>query len=270
MLAASLALGLGPALADMDSMNQGMAEYKSGNYSDALGHLQGALSTDFQNAKLHYYLANTYVHLNQKEAAIKEFRIAYALEPDKEVGRLSKQALGYMGVDGESKAKEKETGQSESKPSNDPILDKITASLQQQAKSLNSSAGLSASDIARRNSDQLARTKTDMLQDISYYRRGRLIQLPLPDEALKQLDNLKQMYDAQKNGRQDDGARRSDEVQRSADNLTGLLNDKGKSGSPKLVPEGTNLYIRNYKNEQATTSASPPAATPPKSSASPK
>jgi len=234
-------------------MKLGVAEFNSGAYSDALGHLQAALATDFQNAKLHYYLASTFIHLNSKDAGIREYRIAYALDPDKEVGKLSKQALVLLGAE-EGKPKEAAAKSMDKKPPSDPILDKLTAALQQQAeqaKSLDRNNSDLASELGRRNGDLLGKAKSDMLKDLSYYRRGRLIQLPLPDDALKQLDGLKRMYDAQKNSYLDGSARHADEIQKSADNLSGLLNAKGKPGSPKLVPEGTNLYIRNYKNEQS-------------------
>ncbi|MBS1998571.1 MAG: hypothetical protein JSS86_19735 [Cyanobacteria bacterium SZAS LIN-2] len=242
------------ARADNDNMRLGVSEYNAGAYSDALGHLQAALATDFQNPKLHYYLANTFVHLNSKDAGIREFRIAYALDPDKEVGKLSKQALAILGAD---ESKPKETSKPlEKKPPSDPVLDKLNATLQkqaEQARNLDRGSSDQISELARRNQELLGRAKSDMQKDMSYYRRGRLIQLPLPDEALRQLDNLKRMYDAQKSSYLDGSAKHSDEIQKSADNLAGLLNEKGKAGSPKLVPEGTNLYIRNYKNEQSST-----------------
>ncbi len=267
------ALDLVPALADNESMSQGFAEYNAGNYSEALGHLQGALSTDFNNAKRHYYLANSYIHLKQKDAGIREFRIAYALEPDKEVGKFSKQALDFLLADGDSKSKDKDSKGAEPKPPSDPVLDKVTAALQQQADQAKNAhqagADALANDAAKRATDQLDRAKSDMLKDMSYYRRGRLIQLPLPDDALKQLDTLKHLYDAQKNAYLDEVGKHSDEVQKSADNLTGLLNDKGKAGTPKLQPVGTNLYIRNYKNEPSA-AAPGPTGTQTKPSASPK
>jgi tetratricopeptide (TPR) repeat protein len=80
-------------------LKQGMVEYNAGDYNNASGHLGAALNTEFNNPVLHYYLASCYVHLNQKEAAIREFRIAYALQPDGDAGKLSKTALKYYGLD---------------------------------------------------------------------------------------------------------------------------------------------------------------------------
>jgi len=264
LLGLLVGFGAQPGLADNESLDKGMAAYRAGNYSEAVDNLQAALSTDFNNAKLHYFLANAYVCLKQRDAGVREYRIAFALEPEREVGKLAKQALVNMGVDNE-KPKEPENKEAEKKAPSDPVLDKATASLQQQAeqaKALNRSTGDAiASDIARRSADQLDRNKQQMLQDLSYYRRGRLIQLPLPPEAMKQLESLQQVYANQKNGYQDSSAKRSDEIQKSADNLSGLLNDKASVG-PKLIPAGTNLYIRNYKSD-ASTSGQPPTSSSP-------
>lgn len=95
------------SLADSPFLKQGMQEYNEGNYADAAGHLGAALSSDFNNAVLHYFLGSCYVHMKQKEAAIREFRIAYALDPDKEVGRFAKQALVGYGVDVPAESKDK-------------------------------------------------------------------------------------------------------------------------------------------------------------------
>jgi hypothetical protein len=80
-------------------LKQGIDEFRTGKYQDAAGHLGAALSTDFNDPVLHYYLGSTYVRLNQRDGAVREFRIAFALNPDSEAGRLSKQALSMLGVD---------------------------------------------------------------------------------------------------------------------------------------------------------------------------
>lgn len=92
-------VALSPKCLASEFMKQGMADYAAGNYGDAAGHFGGALSTDFNNATLHYYLGSCYAHMKQKEAAVREFRIAYALEPEKEVGHFAKQALELYGFE---------------------------------------------------------------------------------------------------------------------------------------------------------------------------
>jgi tetratricopeptide (TPR) repeat protein len=261
---------LAPALAD-EKMNEGIGEFQAGKYEDALSLFQASLTNDFNNPKLHYYLASTYVHLNKRDAGIREYRIAYALDPDKEVGKLSKKALEMLGVEGESKPAEPTEAKGEKKAPSDPALDRVTAQLQKQAEEARlagkSSTDSLVSELEKRNQQNLDRTKKDMQADNSRWsRRGRLMQLPLPDDALKQLDSLKAMYENQKSTTQDQSNRHSDEMQKSAENLQGLLTEKGKAGSPKLIPQGTNLYIRNYQAEaqaaKAATDKSPTAKVP--------
>ena len=85
--------------ADESPMEEGIREYTAGKYSDALGHLGGALNSEFNNAKLHYYMGSCYMKLRQKDAAVREFRIAYALEPTGTPGKYAKQALDSLDVD---------------------------------------------------------------------------------------------------------------------------------------------------------------------------
>jgi tetratricopeptide (TPR) repeat protein len=246
------------ALADEANMATGIGLFQAAKYDDALVSFQAALATDFNNPKLHYYLATTFSHLKRRDQAIKEYRIAYALDPDREVGKLSKQALDLLGASGESTKSPEKEASAEKKPPSDPILDKVTAALQKAAMEnrLNSQGQTSQlnDDLQRRAQEQLDRAKQDMQRDNSYYRRGRLIQLPLPPDALRQLDTLKQMYDNQRSSTLDMNNRRSDELQKSADNLQELLTEKGKAGNgPKLVPAGTSLWVRNYQNDSKST-----------------
>lgn len=88
-----------PAHCENQFLTQGIQEYRAGNYQDAAGHLGAALTTDFNNAVLHYYLGSCYTKLNQKASAVREYRIAYALSPEEEVGKLSRQALAILGAE---------------------------------------------------------------------------------------------------------------------------------------------------------------------------
>lgn len=255
VLALTIQLTTSPAYALSPALKQGMEEYNQGEYKAAEGHLGQALASDFDNAVLHYYLANTYVHLNKKQDAIKEFRIAYALEPTKEVGKLSKVALGYLGVEegeSEKKEKEKEIPKTPPKPSN-PHLDRAVSTLNDEVKrererSLRT-AGELASDASRRSSTILGNKKQDILDGLKYYRRGTQHQLPIPPEVLQQLDGLRGIYDQQSQGHIESANRRSAELQKTADNLQSLMSDKNAKAGAKLSPVGTNLYIRNYQDQ---------------------
>lgn len=77
-------------------MKKAVEEYRTGNFVDAAGHFYATLTTQFSNPLVHYYMASCYVHLEDPESAVREFRIAYALSPNSDVGYYSKTALNYF------------------------------------------------------------------------------------------------------------------------------------------------------------------------------
>lgn len=81
-----------------DLVKQAVTEYRAGDYSNSAGHFYALLTTDFNNPRIHYYLASCYAHMNDTESAVREFRIAYALAPQTDVGYFASKALKYYGV----------------------------------------------------------------------------------------------------------------------------------------------------------------------------
>jgi tetratricopeptide (TPR) repeat protein len=250
-------LNLLPATASEDLLKQGITEYNAGDFGNAAGHLGAALSTDFNNPILHYYLGNTYVRLKQKEGAIREFRIAYALQPDAKVGEYSKSALALLGAsvtEGEAPVPPKMPASNDFPHQQfDPMLEKALSAIGDQGKNIatfrNTLGQSSADGLNKSNADALKRLKDQMLQDATRYgRRGTVYPAtnPSPDDQRK-LDALKHDYDSRNQRYLDNAAREAAEIQNSARNLQTLLNDQPKQGELKLNPAGTNLYIRNYQ-----------------------
>ncbi|MBS1956163.1 MAG: hypothetical protein JST89_18405 [Cyanobacteria bacterium SZAS-4] len=251
-----------------DFLKEGMADYAAGNYSDASGHFGGALSTDFNNATLHYYLGSCYAHMKQQEAAVREFRIAYALEPTKEVGRFAKQALEIYGFDPD--------GPVEKKPSATPLgalpganssalppssgrlpgavveTPKPKTMLEKQAEDLKNlrseQSRLASEDAGKQGERFVEKSKNDMLDSSRYItRRGRIVQPSLTSDDNKTLENLRKLYDSQKSSYLDVGARQNTEIQNTAASLQDQMNEQAKAGKLHLSPSGTNLYVRNYE-----------------------
>jgi tetratricopeptide (TPR) repeat protein len=93
----TLAFLLSPAPAGAnDYLDKGIKEYNAGNYYEAIGLLGEAEPTDFNNAVLHYYLANAYAKTSQKDDAIKEYKIALALEPQGQLASYCERALRVL------------------------------------------------------------------------------------------------------------------------------------------------------------------------------
>lgn len=101
-----------------DFFDKGVKEYNAGNYYEAIGLLGEAEPTDFNNPVLHYYLANAYSKTNQKDDAIKEYKIALALEPQGQLASYCERALRVLhGVPPAASA-----SKSPKYPSGNPIL----------------------------------------------------------------------------------------------------------------------------------------------------
>jgi hypothetical protein len=284
-------------------MKVGMAEYAAGNYGDAAGHFGGALSTDFNNATLHYYLGSCYAHMKQKEAAVREFRIAYALEPDKEVGHYARQALelygfdtvgatdkknpneapangsgvhvptgasgllpGAMGSSSELSSPSGHSNQSTEMPRQKTILEKQAEEL----ANMRAEQGRISSDAAGKQGEELIKQRTRELLDANSYttRRGRYIPATqLYGDDKKNIDSLRSWYESQKSSYAE-SAQQSREIQRTADSLRELMNEEQHAGKMHLSPSGTNLYVRSYEMSPSATSKTP--ITPEKTLATPE
>ncbi len=255
-----------PAMAESKEMTEGVIDFKNGDYKSAENNFGLARQAEFSNPKFHYYLANTYIHVNKKDLAIQEFRIAFALAPDQEVGKLSKQALGYLGVDSEAAVKPPKT---ETKAPVVPLTPKdkaiesarntFKAQVEQAKNGVRSQREREALEMARIQSEALAKTQKELEDRIAKGKGNK--------ESLKMLEQMKKELENQRTSLER-GNSHAQEIQKSADNLQTLLDEKKTIGSPKLSPVGTNLYIRNYFDD-GKGAAKPPAVQPHVPSASP-
>lgn len=266
-------LSLSPsARADSNFLKQGIADFNAGNYTDASGHLGAALSTDFNNSVLHYYLGNCYVHMKQRDAAIREFRIAYALDPDKDVGKYAKQALAGLNADGPTVATgaANPNADAAAKAAVDKLLDLKS---KPGGWTPTGSLGLPVPPTGPIPVGADPNKPVQPLQPgqkVEIGRGGRLFEptpTPTPptptasnpnDAARQQLEALRKLYEG---NRYVPTPKTSQEIQKTADNLRELMTQQSKPGSHHLVPAGTNLYIRNYQTAPPT-GAQPPLPTP--------
>ena len=235
-------------LADEDGLKLGIRAYNQGRYKDAIDKLGAAMHTDVNNAVLYYYLANSHVHLGQRDACIREFRIAYALEPDQEVGKLSKQALTTLGAgnfDEVTSSKPRESTKIEIKIPKDPHLEKALEALNRQAGSSVASKGNSPVEIWRKKA--IKKSETRLIQSLLQNKSGPII----PPAAQAQLESLRILY-----GQEAKDSGGPGQIKQTANNLQNLLQDK--KSRHRLVPHGTNLYVRNYQSMDDDGNSKPP------------
>lgn len=231
------------------SLMEGIELYKAGNYRESIGKFGMALNSEFDNAILHYYMANAFINLRQRETAIREFRIAYALAPRQKPGVLSKQALSYLGadnyLDGVPKVPDKKKEEKKELPV-DPIFEKTLQMLRKQAED----AGLETKNMTPQEAEanrildeSIKKSKTAAVDAIL---KANPEDVHLPSEAIGYLLTVKRLND-EKMRRSGTAVKKSTNIKDTADSLQTLLGEKNPRTAPRLVPTGTNLYIRNYK-----------------------
>jgi len=247
-----------PCRASNADLAQGIDDYNTGKYQSSANHLNAALPFDFNNAVLHYYLANAYVHLHKNNDAIREFRITYAIQPEGDAGKMSRQALVYMGAEPDDQAKK--PVEPPKGPSIDPGVEKTLNQLSKQADynaGLRTTQGqIQASEASRRGKDDVTRKTNGLLDDLRYsFRYGRPHYDPnpqLPHDAQEQMDRLRKTYEDHQSNLVKESQKQAHELQKSAETLKSQLMDpKANPEHIHLVPDGTNLYVRHYKPDQA-------------------
>ena len=217
---------------------QGIQDYRDGDFNAAAGNLGAAMPTEFNNPMLHYYMGNCCVHLKQMESAVREFRIAYALDPTGQVGKFAKSALDYLDVDAQGQGMTKKAS-APLEPKMDPQMERALATLDKQG-----------------GQGQRKTTPPGGAGQQPWWMQQK--KGDVPPELARYLDGLRQQYESNQPGGYKNFTRPPSELQKSADNLKSLLQEKHKDGKHHLDPVGTNLYTRNYI--QPAGEQKPPAA----------
>ena len=255
---------------NLEMMKKGVAEYKAGDYSNSAGHFYAALTTEFNNPSLHYYMASCYVHLKDPESAVREFRIAYALAPNSDVGAYATTALKYYGLttDGAANAKAKAAAKqllSTGAPFKDPSHTDKNASALLPGKSLTDDNSINlihsqaeraknsrreqseklADEIKHQGDDRITKAVNATGSTLSSDPKERESQiLALPDDVKTMLNKLKSEYDSKQESQIVEGQTKVQKLDEAADNLQSLI-EKHHS----VQAAGSNLYVRNYKKK---------------------
>lgn len=78
------------------ALDSGIKEYNAGNYQRAIGLFGQAESTDFNNPVLHYYLANALAKTNKIPDALKQYKVAMAMEPTGQLANYCRDAIAAL------------------------------------------------------------------------------------------------------------------------------------------------------------------------------
>jgi len=79
-------------------LEQGIQEFNKGHYSEAIGLFGEAKPTESDNPILHYYMANALIKMNLKSNAIREYKMAMALQPTGKLADYCLAALRSLGA----------------------------------------------------------------------------------------------------------------------------------------------------------------------------
>ncbi len=82
-----------PGYAEQYRLTDEMAAYNQGDYRQAIGIGQLLAAQDADNATVHYFLANSYSHLNEPEQAQKQYLLCEKLTDDLQMRAYCDQAL---------------------------------------------------------------------------------------------------------------------------------------------------------------------------------
>jgi tetratricopeptide (TPR) repeat protein len=278
MLAASLRPLPVSAESNTALMKEAVADYRAGHFADAAGNFYGTLTKEFNNPLVHYYMASCYVHLEDSESAVREFRIAYALAPNTDIGYYSKTALKYfvfnadgtvVGAVKKEKTDSTKSGLSSGAPPAAGVAggsvgagagaggngvaagttatglpgsaaDVIQSQTKREKESRLTQSAKLADEINKQGNDTLSKAVSGLSSDP---REREQQMLRLPDDLKSLLSNLRSEYDAKKKRQLEAGKLQADKLDESAANLQNLI-DQHQS-----LQADSNLYVRRYKQD---------------------
>jgi tetratricopeptide (TPR) repeat protein len=263
-----------------NSYQDGLRDYYAGRYQQAAIEFARASGYAPQNAMIHYYLANTLVHLNQHDAAIEEYKLCYALDcrgpvseycrqslhkyhqslPDKDHLEKLRNALandtdvcqpdGTRASTAVGGAVEKSVAvirrQVEIEKRKNEAVSKYLAEEavqtgNQQAKAVQARAEIEVSKLYRPHSHSATIDPDAAIREQQIRNTARDEQDMILRRANERADRYRKVGQLKKTA-----------LDQVAQNLQSQLADNGKSSGVKLLPQGTDLYVRQYMSVPAS------------------
>lgn len=221
-------------------LEDGIEQYYYKRFRTAAMFFEEACARNPMSWKPHFYLARTLEQLREYDAAKQEFEFCFRLNPFSKEGRLARQAVLDLACDREKRKHVAE----------DPmIVQQALRLLNMQSADMKGRIRADAERMAQERMRQAAqRLQLRVEADPTRYRRWYY----RPDEEVSNRSYIQNSWhrnDAMREAAlaRYEAARRSVEIQKSANNLKLLLADpSNKPGNARLRALGTNLYVRFY------------------------
>ncbi len=285
-----------------ETMNKAATLYKEGKYTESLEFIEIELAANPNSASAHYLFGNVLLHRNAVPDALREYRKAVALDPKGTFGRYSMQEIARLtggslpspagtgqgprpaGPDPSAALSPPQSRAAVTPPQQvpeDPELAArrravVTTSQQTREQSLNTTDEFQAriNELKREADGKIAALNEEMNSLIAAngtarYVRGIINYDPAPQNEIIRADFKDRIMSIQA-----DADRRIEELQRLHDQKQQLIEQTGLSvdralaaptrpGDIKVVPQGTDLHVRNFETaDQPSGSVVPLIAEP--------
>ena len=226
---------MSPDLAD------GIAKYNAGQYAQALFLIRQAKYDASRAAEAHYYKGCIFAKLNQPQDAIKEFKLAKLLGKDSPSGKLAAQALSAYG---ESTQTDKAQAKAQATTSTAPAVSKVVdpPHLENAAKRITNQAQERINRVWTE-----ARLPNAALQAMPTFYRPSAAAVPGFDSRYRYYESSRRSSSFYNSPEYAYHKQRAKGVAESAEGLVSLLTREDDGKGVYLVPQGTNLYVRNYE-----------------------
>lgn len=241
-------------------VSEGLKQYNQGNYETARKAFQKALVTNKEDPRLHYCLANTLMRLRKVDEALREYHLCIHYGPGTIIAEQSETALGAY--ERHALPFDREKAEQVRRES---MLRKEEEERQQASERIHRQAelhtSLRTSDAAGQRNSILNSASADAkrIRDEGeeaaanssiWRRRYRIWSQQNADAIRKQAkedsDALLRRAQQQAENYDRDARERASRMSEAESNLNSQMQHP-ISGKIRLVPSGTNLYIRNYQ-----------------------
>jgi tetratricopeptide (TPR) repeat protein len=243
-------------------LEDGIRSYHAGTYIKALAEFDRAVSAERHSALVHYYRANTLMHLNELDEAAEEYKISYTLAPaHSQMADYCMMAL----LQGEARQ-----AAEEGKQINRILLRQMVAQIQSQLgrhkQAIIQSAQANSGHHAKLGELDESRIREQSERDLADLENnpipiivGRRVHfIPRTDEMneVRARAGSERRFARERAERRsgqfaDEAARRQMELEKAASNLESQFLRPSASGV-NLSALGTNLYVRNYAVGQSS------------------
>lgn len=264
-LSLSLALLLAVSsqcVANASDVSLGLKYYNQGKYELARNALQQSIKSNKEDPRLHYCLANTFLRLNKIPEAMREYHLVIHYGTGTIIAEEAEGAIKTYEQHARPFDREKALeAQKEAQAKRDEELKQQAAEVIHRQSQTHS--GLRTSEvegqkniIIQRASENAKRLRDSAEEDAqaaanSYYRRNRSWARRNADDIRRQAEEdsqaLVKRAQQQAENYERDARERQSRMAEAESNLNDQMLRPIGGGKMKLVPEGTNLYIRNYR-----------------------